>query len=263
MQSSESASAFQTIIYEKREGIGYVTLNRPQVLNVYNTQMRDELYQVAGAIEGDDEVMVAILSGAGERAFCAGADLSEFLTAPSPVIARQVRWERDLWGLFLSLPQPLIAALHGYVLGSGIEIALCCDIRIASEDVRFGLPEVSLGIIPAAGATQTLPRTIGRAKALEALLAGRWLDAEEAHRVGLVNRLVPRNELLSTAEGMARRIMSHPPQSIRYAKEAIKRGLDMSLDEGLELERQLAALSLSSEGAREGLRNFPGTLPLE
>ena len=246
MQSSESVGNFQTVIYEKKGGIGYVTLNRPQVLNVYNMQMRDDLYQVAGAIKDDAEVRVAILSGAGERAFCAGADLSEFLTAPSPVIARQVRWERDLWGLFLSLPQPLIAALHGYVLGSGIEIALCCDLRIASEDVRFGLPEVSLGIIPAAGATQTLPRTIGRAKTLEALLAGKWLDAEEACRIGLVNRLVPRNELLSTAEGIARRIMAQPPQLTRYAKEAITRGLDMSLDEGLELERQLAALALSS-----------------
>ena len=247
MQSSESVSNFETIIYEKKGGIGHVTLNRPQVLNVYNMQMRDDLYQVAGAIEDDAEVRVAIFSGAGERAFCAGADLSEFLTAPSPVIARQVRWERDLWGLFLSLPQPLIAALHGYVLGSGIEIALCCDIRIASEDVRFGLPEVSLGIIPAAGATQTLPRTIGRAKSLESLLAGKWIDSEEAHRIGLVNRLVSRNELLSTVEGIARRIVSHPPLTVKHAKEAVKQGLDMSLDEGLELERQLAALSLSFE----------------
>ncbi len=129
---------FQTVIYEKSENIAYITLNRPHVLNVYNLQMRDELYQILRAIKDDEEVKIAILKGAGNKAFCAGADLSEFLTAPSPVIARQVRWERDIWGLFLSLPQPLIGALHGYILGSGIEMALCCDLRIASEDARFG-----------------------------------------------------------------------------------------------------------------------------
>jgi enoyl-CoA hydratase/carnithine racemase len=162
---------FETLVYEKKDGIAHVTLNRPQAMNTYNIQMRDDLYQILNAIKDDDEVLVSIFKGAGRKAFCAGADLSEFLTAPSPVVARQVRFERDVWGLFLSIPQPLIAALHGYVLGSGIEIALCCDIRIASEDTRFGMPEVSLGIIPAAGGTQTLPRTVGRGKALEMLLA--------------------------------------------------------------------------------------------
>jgi len=121
------------------------------------------------------------------------ADLSEFLTAPTPIIARQVRWERDVWGLFLSIPQPLIAALYGYVLGSGLEMALCCDLRIASRDVQFGLPEVSLGIIPAAGATQTLPRTIGRARAMDMLLRGQRLNAQEAFAAGLVNRVVSRD----------------------------------------------------------------------
>ena len=256
MCPSEIASNFQTIIYEKHNGIGYVTLNRPEVLNIYNVQMRDELYQVLSAIKNDPEVMVAIFRGAGERAFCAGADLSEFLTAPSPVIARRIRWERDVWGLFLSLPQPLIAALHGYVLGSGIEMALCCDLRIASEDTRFGLPEVSLGIIPAAGGTQTLPRTIGRAKSLEMLLTSRWVDAEEALTVGLVNKVVPRKDLLSTAEGIAKKMCSRSAVAVKYAKEAIKRGSDMSLREGLELERQLAEIVLSTEDALEGVKAF-------
>ncbi len=157
-------NGFKTLIYEKKDRIAYVTLNRPQALNVYNIQMRDDLYQVLSAIKDDPEVRVGIFKGAGEKAFCSGADLNEFLTAPSPVVARKVRFGRNVWGLFLSIPQPLIAAVHGYVLGSGIEMALCCDIRIASEDARFGLPEVGLGIIPAAGATQTLPRIIGRAK---------------------------------------------------------------------------------------------------
>jgi enoyl-CoA hydratase/carnithine racemase len=181
-----SMSGFETVIYEKRNHIAHITLNRPRVLNVYNVQMRDELYQILSAMRDDDEVKVAVFRGAGEKAFCAGADLSEFLAAPSPTVARQVRWSRDVWGLFLSIPQPLIAALHGYVLGSGIEMALCCDIRVASEDARFGLPEVGLGIIPAAGGTQTLPRIIGRARALEMLLTSRWISGEEAYRIGLV-----------------------------------------------------------------------------
>ena len=234
-------SSFETVIYEKVDNIAYVTLNRPQVLNAYNVRMRDELYQVLEAIKDDPEIVVAILKGAGEKAFCAGADLSEFLTAPSPTIARQVRWERDIWGLFLSLPQPLIAALHGYVLGSGIEMALCCDIRIASENAQFGLPEVGLGIIPAAGATQTLPRTVGRANALEMLFTGRRIGADEAYEIGLVNRVVPKDKLLSTVEDMARKIASFDPMAIRYAKQAVVRGLDLPLAEGLELERRLAS----------------------
>jgi enoyl-CoA hydratase len=238
----------QVIIYHKRDDIGYVTLNRPQALNAYNIQMRDELYQVLGAIRDDPEVEVVIFQGAGEKAFCAGADLTEFLTAPSPVIARQVRFERDIWGLFLSITKPMIAALHGYVLGSGIEIALCCDIRLASEDARFGLPEPGLGIIPAAGGSQTLSRTIGGAGALEILLSGRWITAEEAYRLKLVNRVVSRDELLPEAERLAGKIKSNNPLVVGYAKQAVTRGLDLSLEEGLELEARLGQrLALSAK----------------
>jgi len=233
-------NGFKTLIYEKKEAIASVTLNRPEALNVYNIQMRDGLYEVLSAIKDDDEVRVGIFKGAGERAFCAGADLSEFLTAPSPTEARRIRFERDVWGLFLSIPQPLIAAVHGYVLGSGIEIALCCDIRIASDDAKFGLPEVGLGIIPAAGATQTLPRTIGRAKALEMLLTNRWIDAEEALQIGLVNNVVPKDRLLQVAEELAEKIASHDPLAVRNAKQAVIRGLELPLAEGLELEKRLA-----------------------
>ena len=231
---------FETIVYEKQDAIAYITLNRPKVLNVYNVKMRDELYQVLGAVKDDPEVRVAILRGTGDKAFCAGADLTEFLTAPSPIIARQVRWERDVWGLFLSLPQPVIAAVHGYVLGDGIEMALCCDIRIASSDAQFGTPEVGLGIIPAAGGTQTLPRMVGRGKALEMLLTGRRLDAQEAYKAGLVNRVVPREQLLPTAEEIARKIASYNQMAVRSAKQAIVRGADLSLNEGLALEQRLA-----------------------
>ena len=234
-------SGFPTVIYEKRDTIAYVTLNRPQFLNAYNIQMRDDLYQVLGAIRDDSEVRVAILKGAGEKAFCAGADLSEFLTAPSPIQARQVRWERDVWGLFLNIPQPLIATVHGYVLGSGIEMALFCDIRIASDDTRFGLPEVGLGIIPAAGGTQTLPRVVGQGKALEMLLTNRWITGSEAYAVGLVNQVITRDELLQTAEAMARQIASYDPNAVRAAKQAVLRGLDLTLEEGIDLGKRLAS----------------------
>jgi enoyl-CoA hydratase len=240
-----SLNGFKTLIYEKKDHIAYVTLNRPEALNVYNIQMRDDLYQVLSAIKDDPEVRVVIFRGAGEKAFCAGADLNEFLTAPSPVIARHVRFGRDVWNLFLSIPQPLIAAVHGYVLGSGIEIALCCDIRIASEDTKFGLPEVGLGIIPAAGGTQTLPRAIGMAKALEMLLTNRWMSGEEVYRFGLVNQVVSRDRLFNTAEEMAKRIASYDPMAVRKAKEAVVRGLDLNLAEGLDLEKRLALELLS------------------
>ena len=245
-------NSFHIIIYEKDEGLAYITLNRPQVLNVYNLQMRDELFQVLGAIKDDPEVQVVIFKGAGEKAFCAGADLTEFLTSPSPVIARQVRWERDVWGRFLSLPQPVIAALHGYCFGSGIEMALCCDLRIASEDAQFGVPEGTLGIIPAAGATQTLPRTVGRAKALEALLTSKRIDAQEALRTGLVNQVVPREELLPCAEDMAKSIMSRRPAAVRITKIAIRRGLDMSLPAGLHMERHLYASAFDQASSATG-----------
>jgi enoyl-CoA hydratase len=245
-----SVNSFKTLIYEKSGNIAYVTLNRPQALNVYNIQMRDDLYQVLSAIKDDSEVRVAIFKGAGEKAFCAGADLSEFLSAPTPVVARQVRFTRDVWGLFLRIPQPLIAAVHGYVLGSGIEIALCCDIRIASEDARFGLPEVGLGILPAAGGTQTLPRIVGRAKALELLFTSRWVSSEEAYRIGLVNWVVPKDKLFQTAEEMAGKIASYHPMAVRNAKQAVTRGLDLSLTEGLDLEKKLASELASMAGHR-------------
>ncbi len=233
-------NAFETLIYEKENHVAHVTLNRPHALNVYSVKMRDELFEVLSAIRDDPDVRVAVITGAGDKAFCAGADLSEFLTAPSPTIARRVRFGRDVWGLFLNLPQPLIAAVHGYVLGSGMEIALCCDIRIASEDARFGLPEVALGIIPAAGATQTLPRVVGRARALDMLLTNHWLSGKEAYEAGLVNALVSRQELLPRAEEMAQKIASFEPSAVQSAKHAVVKGLDMSLSSGLDLEKRLS-----------------------
>ncbi len=233
-------SDFEVLVYEKQDGIGYITLNRPKALNAYNIKMRDELYEVLGAIKDDPEVEVVILKGAGDKAFCAGADLTEFLTAPPPIFARRARFERDVWGRFLSVEQPVIAAMHGYVLGSGIEMSLCCDIRLASDDARFGLPEPGLGIIPAAGGSQTLPRTLGSAAALEILMSGRWIDAKEALKLKLVNRILPCPELLPTAEKLARQIMSYPKPAVRAIKQAVWRGLDLPLAAGLELEARLS-----------------------
>lgn len=243
---------FETLIFEKEDRIAWVTINRPKAMNAYNIQMRDELFQILGAIKDDPDVWVVVFKGAGEKAFCAGADLSEFLTAPPPIEARQVRWKRDVWGLFLSIPQPMIAALHGYVLGSGIEIALCCDIRIATSSARFGLPEVALGMIPAAGGTQTLPRAVGKAKALEMLLTDEWIDGEEAFRVGLVNRVVPEDVLIDEAGALARKIAARDPIAVRYAKQAVARGMEVRLSEGLHIEKSLATHLAAHKQYRKG-----------
>jgi enoyl-CoA hydratase/carnithine racemase len=233
-------SGFETVIYEKVNGVAQVTLNRSQALNAFSVQMRDDLYEILSAIQVDDEVRVVVFKGSG-KAFCAGADLKEFLTAPSAVKARRIRAVRDLWRKFLSMPQPLIAALHGYVLGSGLEIALFCDLRIAAFDVVFGLPEVGLGILPAAGGTQTLPRILGLAGALDMLLTGRRLSGQEAYDMRLVNQLISRDNLMRVSDEVAQKIASFDPMVVLLAKQALVKGLDMSLEQGLELEWRLAA----------------------
>lgn len=243
---------FETVIYEKKGNVAYVTLNRPRSLNAYSVAMRDDLFEVLGAVKVDDDVRVVVFKGAGDKAFCAGADLTEFLTAPSVTEARRIRAVRDLWKLFLSMPQPLVAALHGYVLGSGIEIALFCDIRIASDDVVFGLPEVGLGIIPGAGGTQTLPRIMGLSWSLDMLLANRRLNSDEAYRYGLVSRVVPKEKLHDVADEIARQISAFDPAAVRSAKLAVRKGLDMTLEQGLDLERRLSlAVRRASGRARK------------
>ncbi|MEK7778436.1 MAG: enoyl-CoA hydratase/isomerase family protein [Chloroflexota bacterium] len=231
---------FQTLIYEKQGSLAMLVLNRPEVLNAYNVAMRDEMYEALQAIRDDPEVQGVILCGAGARAFCAGADLTEFGTAPSQAIARQVRWERDVWGLFLSLQIPLVAAVHGYVLGSGLEMALLCDIRIAAEDAIFGLPETSLGMLPAAGGTQTLPRVIGTGLALDLLLTGRRINASEAYDLGLVARVVPRQRLMDEAREVVEGILASDAEGVRRTKRAVQYGMGMTLAQGLELEARMA-----------------------
>ena len=236
-----------TVIYHKDErGVAQLTLNRPDVLNAVNLAMRDELWDAFHAFGDDPDARVLVLRGEGS-AFCAGADISDFGTAPSYVDARRARHERDLWALLLHMPKPVIAAIHGYALGAGLEMALLCDLRVASEDTRLGLPEVSLGYIPSAGGTQTLPRAISPGVALHMILTGDPIDAAEAYRVRLVQRVVPRDRLDAAADEWARALASRDPRALTYTKEAVVRGLDLSLRDGLSLEARLAGMVITAQ----------------
>ena len=202
--------------------------------------MRDELYETLKLLRDEPNAKVAILKGSGERGFCAGADLTEFGTAPSQVIAREVRWERDLWGLFHTQPKPIVAALHGYVIGSGIEIASLCDVRIAADNCKFRMPEVALGMVPAAGGTQTIPRLLGTSRTSEFILSNRVMEVGEARKIGLVDRVVPRSELLKECLSVSRILSRHDNSALILARRAILLGLDLSLSEGLKLEKRFA-----------------------
>jgi enoyl-CoA hydratase/carnithine racemase len=230
------------LLFEKRDdGVASITLNRPDVLNAANLAMRDALWDTLLAVRDDPDVRVAVFRGAGERAFSAGADIREFGTAPSFVEARAARHERDLWGLMLEIYKPFVAAVHGYAFGAGCELALLCDIRVASDDARFALPEVTLGYIPSAGGTQTLPRTVPPAIAREMILSGEPIDAARALAIGLVHRVVPRGELSREADVMAVKLAALPQRALRAAKEAMLRGADLPLDAALRLESMIAA----------------------
>jgi enoyl-CoA hydratase len=237
-------SSGDAVFYEKvSDGLAWITLNRRDVLNAINMQMRDELWDLMHAVSDDPDVRVVIFKGAGDRAFSAGADISEFGTAPSYVEARRARRERDLWGFMLSLDTILIAAIHGFALGAGIELPMCCDFRIASEDARLGLPEVGLVYIPSAGGTQTLPRHIPPGVAMQMVLTGDPIDAPTAYHYGLVQRVVPRESLYTEAEELARRVLSQPQEAVRLAKRAVVEGIELPLAEGLALESRLGAQS--------------------
>jgi enoyl-CoA hydratase/carnithine racemase len=237
---------FDTLLYERRDdGVATITLNRPQVLNAYNIQMRDDLFAALSAVRDDDEVRVLVMRGAG-RAFCAGADLTEFGTAPSPTAARRIRFGRDVWRLLNGLSVPIIAALHGYVFGSGLEIALLCDVRVAAEGTQFGLPEVRLGMIPAAGGTQTLSPVIGVGPALDMLLTGRRIDSSEAQRLKLISRLAPADYLEAEVDTLARDLASRDPLVLRAIKQAVKGGRGLTMEQGLDLESRLVAILASA-----------------
>lgn len=226
------------VLYIKEDTLAIVSLNRPKMLNAYNVEMRDGLYEALQAVRDDPEVRVMVLRGEGP-AFSTGGDVSEFGSAPSPVGAREIRWRRDVWGTLLSLPQPTIAAVHGFTVGGGMEMALLCDLCIAAENTIFFLPETGLGMIPGVAGTQTAPRAIGLGRALDMVLTGRRVEAKEALQIGLANQVVPPEALMTAARTLADTLAQYDPQVIALAKRAVRQGLDLPLAEGLQLERRL------------------------
>ena len=235
-----ASSPFETLLFQKDGAVAHISLNRPQVVNAYNIQMRDDFSEALSAVQLDQEVRALLITGEG-RGFCAGADLTEFGSAPSQVIARQVRWERDIWGQLVNLDKPVVAAVHGYCIGSGLEIALLCDLRIAAAGTVFALPEVQLGMIPAAGGTQTLPRSAGRSQALDLLLTGRRIQAEEALTMGLVTRLSAPESLRNQARRLAEDLADLPTEAVTAMKGLLRHGMDLDLLQALDLESRIAA----------------------
>lgn len=234
-----SSPGFSTIRFEKRGPVAWITLNRPRQLNAYNVAMRDDLFGALSAIHDDPEVRAMVLTGAGP-AFSTGGDVSEFGTAPSPTVARWVRFRRDVWGRLRALPIPTVAAVHGYAVGGGLEMMLLCDIAIAANEATFCLPETGLGMIPGVAGTQTAPRRLGLGWALDLCITGRWIDAKEALAIGLVAEVVPEAALTRAAGTLARRLGRLPRERVAMAKLAVWDGLDLPLGEGLAMERRLA-----------------------
>ena len=246
---------FQTILYETRDRVALITLNRPEQLNALSFQMRHELSLGFDQAAVDEQVRAVVIAANG-RAFCAGVDLADGSFEEAPVESVEVRLKGDFRARLTGLGKPSIAAVQGFALGGGCELALCCDLRIAAQDAQFGQPEINLGSTPAGGATQRLPRLIGTAKALELLMMGDRLPAGEAERIGLVNRLVPADQLLTAALEMASKLASKAPLAIKYMREAVYRGLDLPLEHGLRLEVFLGGLLRTTEDRVEGLKAF-------
>jgi enoyl-CoA hydratase/carnithine racemase len=247
---------YETILYAVDGQVATITLNRPEVHNAQNDTLRRELYQVFGALTTDDDVKVVVITGAGERAFSAGADIREFVEPASPTQLRERRKRIDYRSMMDRCSQPIIAAINGFALGGGLELALACDIRIAAENATLGLTEINLAIIPGGGGTQRLPRLIGRGKALEMILTGARIAASEALQVGIVERVVPAGDALKAATELARTIAEKAPIALRYAKEAVVKGLGMSLEDGLRLEGDLSTLLRTTEDRVEGAKAF-------
>ena len=243
------------IKYEKEGRIAIFTLNRPEQLNSINLEAKRELHEMMSDFRDDPDLWVGIITGSGEKAFCAGADIKE--TLPFEKENRDRPWATPATPLRgLDLWKPLIAAINGLALGGGLEIVLTCDIRIASENARMGTPEVRLGLIPGWGGTQRLPRMIPWCKAAEIVLMGETIDAQEAYRIGLVNKVVPLEQLMPTAKEWANIICQRGPLAVRAAKEAMIRGSGLTLEEGLRLEQSLFSNLLITEDFTEGTTAF-------
>lgn len=246
----------KNLLVKKGDGIGWITINRPEKLNAMNIETIGELGTAFREFGGDPEVRAVILTGAGEKAFVAGADISEFIHLDAEKGREYSRRGQELTATIENFPKPVIAAINGYALGGGTEFALACHVRIASENAKLGQPEVKLGIIPGYGGTQRLSRLVGKGKAMEMILSGRIVEAGEAREAGLVNKVVPPAELLSAAEAMAKEMIKNAPLALAYSIEAINQGLDRTLPEGLKLEAEIFGRCCATADFREGAKAF-------
>lgn len=245
-----------TLVLEVMEGVATLTINRPEAMNAMTPGMLDELEAAVGRIVSAPDVRVAILTGAGQKAFMAGADIGA-MRDMTPAAARELAVKAHrIYRAIECSPKPFIAAVNGYALGGGCELALACDIRIAAENARFGQPEINIGILPGFGGSQRLPRLVGKGRALEMILTGEMIDAAEAWRIGLANRLVPRESLSGEANQLARVIAAKSAAAVRLCKEAVGNGLEMDLARGCAYEADLFGFSFSLEDQKEGMAAF-------
>ena len=248
--------SLENILFESADGIATVTINRPKVLNALNAQTLEELRRTILALRRDDQVRCVIVTGAGEKAFIAGADINE-LSVQTPVSGRQHALSgQHIFDLIENLGKPVIAAINGFALGGGCELAMACTMRIAADTAKLGQPEINLGIIPGYAGTQRLARLVGRGRAMELLLTGDHISAQEAHRIGLVNRVVPAAELLTETRKLATQLASKAPVAARYIIDAVNKGLEMPFPDAQVFEATLFGLVSSTEDMREGTRAF-------
>ena len=246
----------ENLFYEKKGAIAYVTLNRPKVLNALNKSVIAELRTVFEDSRDDSAVRGIILTGAGDKAFAAGADINEVLNDTPIEAEEKTRLGQAVTNLIENLGKPVIAAVNGFALGGGCELSMACTIRLAAESAKFGLPEVKLGIMPGYGGTQRLSRLVGKGLALQLILSGGMISAQEAYRIGLVNEVVPSAELIGRAEAILNQIGANAPQSIKFALEAVNKGLETSLAEGLLIEASLFGILAATEDKKEGTSAF-------
>jgi len=248
--------SFKNLIYEKRDNIAVITINRPEVLNALNRETLLELSAALRDAEEDPNIRVIIITGAGEKAFCAGADVREFRDKSLTEVLEFIELGHKVFAMIENLSKPVIALVNGYALGGGLELALACDFIIASTNAKLGQPEVNLGLIPGWGATQKLAKIVGLRKARELILLGETISAEEAFRIGLVDKVVPPERLWEEALQLAKKLIEKSPIALRFAKRAINTALRTTLPEGLEYEKMAFIALYSSEDAREGVRAF-------
>ncbi len=251
-----SSPILENLLYDKKGTIAFVTLNRPRVLNALNRQTWQELRTVFEDARDNPEIRGVILTGAGDKAFIAGADIGELAHVTAVEAERSSSYGQAVLDLIENLGKPVIAAVNGYALGGGCETAMACTIRLAAEHAKFGQPEVTLGLIPGGGGTQRLPRLVGKGRALQLILSGGMIDAQEAHRIGLVNEVVPAGDLLTRAEAILKQIFANAPIAVKFSLEAVNRGLDTNLTDGLSLEASLFGLCAGTDDKAEGTSAF-------